>query len=105
MLAPLFGLGSAGMNRPLYGTFDSIHPPTYILKYLLLPPTKNLFRQGPGSVSSTKSFNSSIFKLGKGGGSSLGGGGGGGGYPGLSQPTRPAQGGVVIKMDFVRIEH
>lgn len=49
---------------------------------------------------SSKSFNNMIFKLGKGGGSS-----GGGGPAGQSQQSRPAQGGVVIKMDFVKIEH
>ncbi|CAM9594469.1 unnamed protein product [Scytosiphon promiscuus] len=52
-----------------------------------------------GSTSS-KSFNSMILKLGKGGGASGGGGGSSG-----QAPSRPAQGGVVIKMDFVRIEH
>ncbi|CAM9560760.1 unnamed protein product [Ectocarpus fasciculatus] len=49
---------------------------------------------------STKSFNNMMLKLGKSGGTS----GGSGGNPGHSQ-SRPAQGGVVIKMDFVRIEH
>ncbi|CAN0504902.1 unnamed protein product [Ectocarpus sp. 8 AP-2014] len=47
---------------------------------------------------SSKSFK--MLKLGKSGGTS----GGSGGNLGHSQ-SRPAQGGVVIKMDFVRIEH
>ena len=48
----------------------------------------------------SKSFNNMIFKLGKGGGPA-----GGGGSAGQSQQCRPAQGGLVIMMDFVKIEH
>lgn len=56
-------------------------------------------QQATGGLSS-KSFNNMMLKLGKSGGTS----GGSGGNLGHSQ-SRPAQGGVVIKMDFVRIEH
>ena len=51
--------------------------------------------------SSLNSMMLGLNKIGKGGG-----GGGGGGSNSLGHAhTRPAQGGVVIKMDFVRIEH
>eukprot|EP00752_Nemacystus_decipiens_P009732 g8690.t2 len=86
-LSPMTGTGSVGSSRG-----PSPRPLGGMIKY---GGSLN------GSVNtSSKSFNSMIFKLGKGGGSS-----GGGGSAGQSQQSRPAQGGVVIKMDFVKIEH
>lgn len=70
-------------------------------------PTPKPYNESPtpashqaSSSTTSKSFNSMILKLGK-SASNAGGGGGTSGQP----PSRPAQGGVVIKMDFVRIEH